>query len=445
LKKVITYGSFDLFHKGHYRLLERAKSLGDYLIVGVTTEQYDQYRGKLNIVDSLSTRMENVRSSGFADEVIVESYLGQKAEDITKYGISTFVVGSDWQGAFENLKDLCEVIYLERTKDISSTLLRSNNNSIVRIGIIGSGRIAERFMSEAKYVSGLSIESVYNPDLECAKAFGEKFELNFTTDDLSSFFHSVDAVYIAAPHHVHIQYINATLMENKHVLCEKPMSLNKRDAEKVFALAKSRNLILFEAIKTAYCPGFTQLIGVIKSGLIGDVRDVEACFTKLVPVTSTREWQAEGAGAFNELASYPLCGIAKILGVDFSDVRFVTHRNKSGVDYYTKAYFTYPDAFATVKVGIGVKSEGSMIISGTKGYISVKPPWWKTEQFDACFENPGDNESFFCKFSGDGLRYELSDFISSINGKESKKFTSRESIFMADVLERFSATKCNNN
>ena len=96
MTKVITYGTFDLFHEGHYRLLERAKALGDYLIVGVTTEKYDMERGKLNVVDSLPVRMENVRKTGFVDEIIIEETLGQKISDIQKYHIDIFTVGSDW-------------------------------------------------------------------------------------------------------------------------------------------------------------------------------------------------------------------------------------------------------------------------------------------------------------------------------------------------------------
>ena len=144
MTKVITYGTFDLFHEGHYRLLQRAKQLGDYLIVGVTTEEYDQTRGKLNVVDSLITRIENVRKSGFADEVIIESSEGQKLLDIRKYQIDIFTVGSDWTGVFDYLKDYCRVVYLDRTKNISSTMLRSQEQRICRIGIVGSGRIAGR-------------------------------------------------------------------------------------------------------------------------------------------------------------------------------------------------------------------------------------------------------------------------------------------------------------
>ena len=139
--KVITYGTFDLFHEGHYRLLQRAKALGDYLIVGVTTEAYDKTRGKLNVVDSLTTRIENVKKTGFADEVIIEEAAGQKFNDIKKYHIDIFTVGSDWVGAFDYLSDYCKVIYLERTKNISSTMLREQKQQIQRIGIVGSGRI----------------------------------------------------------------------------------------------------------------------------------------------------------------------------------------------------------------------------------------------------------------------------------------------------------------
>jgi len=438
LKKVITYGSFDLFHEGHYRLLERAKALGDYLIVGVTTEQYDQYRGKLNVIDSLTKRMDNVRASGFADEVIVEDRFGQKVEDIKRYGVDVFAIGSDWVGAFDYLKELCEVVYLERTKEISSSILRIRQNPILKVGIIGSGRIAGRLIPESKFVSGLNIEGVYNPNFESALNFQNQFELGFASDNLEDFLSHVDAVYIASPHHTHVGYTTAALNLGKHVLCEKPLAFTKAEAATLFSLARQHNLVLMEAIKTAYSPGFVYLSNIVKSGLIGSVRDVEACFTKLVPDTS-REWHAPIPGAFAELASYPLFAIAKILGTDYIDVNFSAHRDTNGTDYYSKAYFTYNNSFATAKVGIGVKSEGEMIVSGTKGYVVVKSPWWKTEHFEVRFENPTENEAFYMKFFGDGLRYELNEFASAINGHGSGKImlTEDESEFIAEIIDKF--------
>ena len=135
MKKVITYGTFDLFHKGHYNIIKRAKALGDYLIVGVTSESFDIERGKLNVRDSLIKRIENVRRTGLADEIIIEEYQGQKVSDIIKYDIDVLVVGSDWRGKFDYLKNYCDVVYLERTKNISSTKLRSEG-IIFNMGIV---------------------------------------------------------------------------------------------------------------------------------------------------------------------------------------------------------------------------------------------------------------------------------------------------------------------
>ena len=266
MRRVITYGSFDLFHEGHYNLLKRAKELGDYLIVGVTTEQYDESRGKLNIVDSLDERIDNVRRTGFADQIIVEDHQGQKVEDVQKYDINVFTVGSDWAGTFDYLKDYCEVVYLERTKNISSTILRTTQNPITRIGIIGTGRIANRFVPEAKFVSGTIVHSVYNPHIASAERFAKKFELDVCTDNLETFFESVDAVYVASPHETHYEYAKAGLQHGKHVLCEKPMAFVKAQAKELFDLAAEKGLVLMEGIKTAYCPGFNQLLGVVKSG-----------------------------------------------------------------------------------------------------------------------------------------------------------------------------------
>ena len=144
MKKVITYGTYDLFHEGHYNLLKRAKALGDYLIVGVTTEYYDLQRGKLNVVNSVLERVENVRKTGLADEIIIEDHDGQKPEDIQKMNVDIFAIGSDWVGAFDYLKELCQVVYLERTPDISSTMIRASKYPIQQLGIVGTGRIAPR-------------------------------------------------------------------------------------------------------------------------------------------------------------------------------------------------------------------------------------------------------------------------------------------------------------
>ena len=162
MKKIITYGTYDLFHEGHYNLLKNAKALGDYLIVGVTSDYFDKSRGKFNVRDSLMQRVNNVRATGFADEIIVEEYFGQKIDDIRRFNIDIFTVGSDWEGYFDYLKDYCEVKYLPRTQGISSTQIR--NVDSLKIGIIGNEKILDRFLDECKYVSGIEIIGIFVND-----------------------------------------------------------------------------------------------------------------------------------------------------------------------------------------------------------------------------------------------------------------------------------------
>lgn len=438
MTKVITYGTFDLFHEGHYRLLQRAKQLGDYLIVGVTTEGYDQTRGKLNVVDSLITRIENVRKTGFADEIIIEEAPGQKFRDIKKYQIDIFTVGSDWLGQFDYLKDYCQVVYLDRTKNISSTMLRTQNKQIQRIGIIGTGRIAERFIPEAKLVSGINTQGVYNPHVESAVRFAEKWKID-SYEDMEDFYAAVEAVYIASPHETHYDYIKSALEHGKHVLCEKPMVLHKAQAAELFSYAKEKNLILFEGIKTAYCPGFTQLLGIACGGVIGNIRNVEACFTKLESPNSRELTDLKYGGSFTELGSYCMLPIIKIFGADYTQVCFDTIKGDNDLDIFTRISFKYPSGIGTATCGLGVKSEGRLLISGTQGYIVAEAPWWKTTYFEVHHENANDIEKYSDRFLGDGLRYEISDFLSMINGSDKCKFklTRSESVAFADVMEKF--------
>ena len=127
MSKVITYGTYDVLHQGHINLLKRAKELGDYLIVGVTSDRFDRERGKLNVKNNVLERVEAVRKTGYADEIIIEDYVGQKIDDIQKYNIDIFTVGSDWKGKFDFLEEEgCEVVYLPRTPEISSSQIKAD-------------------------------------------------------------------------------------------------------------------------------------------------------------------------------------------------------------------------------------------------------------------------------------------------------------------------------
>lgn len=438
--KVITYGTFDLFHEGHYNILKRAKDLGDYLIVGVTSEHYDKGRGKLNVSQSLVERIDNVKNSGLADEIIVEEYDGQKIEDIKKYDIDKFVIGSDWLGKFDYLNEYCEVVYLERTKGVSSTQLRNQKQGILNIGCVGAGRIAKRMIRESKYVSGVNFDVVFGRTEEHIKEFANDNDMEYYTTDFDDFLNKVDAVYIATPQNSHYEYAKKALMAKKHVLCEKPMTLSERETAELFDLACENDVVLYEAIKTTFAHAFKRMVMYAKSGIIGNIRDVDATFTKLITDKSLREYDASiKGGSVTELITYPLIAIFKLLGTDYKDIDFYPYfDSETGVDAFTKILLHYDDAIASANVGIGVKKEGELIIAGTNGYIYVPAPWWKTEYFEIRFENQNLNEKYFFKYDDDGLRYELTEFyLSIINGTPNTAVKNRESIAISKVIEEF--------
>ncbi len=440
MKKIITYGSYDLFHEGHYKILERAKALGDYLIVGVTTEHFDRQRGKLNLVDPIMTRIENVRNTGFADEIIIEDHEGQKIEDIQKYGIDTFVLGSDWVGKFDYLKKYCNVVYLDRTPNISSTYLRQGRVKLIKLGIVGTGRIAKRFIKEISFVSGIEAVAAYNPDKDSLNDYVETFFLKGFSDGFDSFLNEVDAIYVASPNETHAKYVRKALEVGKHVLCEKPMTFTYDEALELYELAKNKNVVLMEGIRAAYLPGFQQLLSVARDGTIGDICDVEACFTRIGDPKSREMSDAKYGGAFMEYGSYTLLPIFKIFGLDYESFQIDSILGKSGIDVFTKIQFKYKNGLATSKTGAGVKSEGQLVISGTKGYILAQSPWWLIRSFDVRYEDPSRIDHHEAGFVGnDGFRYEIAEFLMKINGTgvQDYKLTAEESIAMARVVEKF--------
>lgn len=439
MKKVITYGTYDLLHQGHINLLKRAKALGDFLIVGVTNDSFDRDRGKLNVRNNVLERVEAVKKTGFADQIIIEDYVGQKIDDIQKYGVDVFAIGSDWEGKFDYLKEYCNVVYLPRTEGISSTMLRNDSQETINVGIIGCGRVARRFPTEADVVSGVSVTSVIDLDYGKAQLFAQKFIEMDAYQNLDKFLESVQAVYISTPHLAHYKYIKKALLAKKHVLCETPMVLRKDEAVELYQLAERQGVILMEANKTAHCPAFNHLMVMIKSGVIGEVVDIEASLSQLLD-KSGREFDASQAGgALFEQGSYPLLPIFKLCGVKYLDLIFYS-KIVDEVDVYTRGVFRYPSATCSFKVGLGVKTEGCLVISGTKGYAYVPAPWWKTDYFELRYEDQNENKKFFYKWDGFGLRYEIQEFISCILNKRfsSARLRRRESIQMAQVMEQFS-------
>ena len=426
--KVITYGTYDLLHEGHIRLLERAKALGDYLIVGVTSDDFDRSRGKINVKQSLTERIEGIKKTGLADEIIVEEYEGQKIDDIQKYGVSIFTVGSDWEGYFDYLKEYCTVIYLPRITGISSSELRAEDRKL-NLGLLGGfeENVLNKYFQESSFVNGITVTTLFNSS--------KSTDVNL--QDYDDFLEDCDCVYILSHPTKHYREIKHALERGKHVLCESPIALTLEETKELFALAEKKNLILMEAIKTAYSNAYNRLILLVKTGKIGKVVSVDATCTSLQNFNNKNlETSWNSICAWGPTAMLP---IFQLLQGSYETQMYSLFENETlKYDSFTKIDFFFQNATASIKVGRGVKSEGELIISGTEGYIYVPAPWWKTDYFELRFEDPNENRRYFYPLEGEGIRLQLLAFSKAImEGIKSPYIRTEVSEKISSVIESF--------
>jgi glycerol-3-phosphate cytidylyltransferase len=432
MKKVITYGTFDFFHKGHRSIIERAKAMGDYLIVAVTGENYDHERGKLNVHDSLLTRIENVRNTGLADEIIVEEYQGQKLGDIAKYDIDVLVVGSDWTGKFDYLKRYCDVVYLERTKDVSSTQLREKNSDLHRIGIITDSPCDGDIISESRFVSGLDVVSVFAENGDEAADFREKYELgvSYGNEELAAFFDASDIVYVHTARQDRFAYAKQAIENNKHVILDFPVS-GRREMATLFDLAEANGVIVSVRIPLAHLRTFQQLLSLVHAGLIGHVLRIDCA----MPLSASLE----------DAAATCLFVFTKLLGSAVETLRCdhvqslvrTAQRGEDAVVTLDRITAIYPERIATAEISTSEWTESSMHILGTRGRIEVPDRWWNMAYFRADIQGEEGPKRYSINTEGPGFRYLLLDLLLMITeGRtEEARLSNEESLKLMEILE----------
>ena len=420
-----------MLHYGHIRLLERAKALGDYLIVGITSDDYDKTRGKINLQQSLMERIEAVKATGIADEIIIEEYEGQKIDDIRKHDVDIFTVGSDWEGYFDYLNEFCKVVYLPRTQGVSSSEIREKKR-MVHLGIVGDACFLYKVIRESKYVNGIIVEAMCtkNPKLLDKQ---DREDISYFTDDYDVFLSKIDAVYIRSLPSQHYDHVRKALLAGKHVLCESPITLNRIQCEELIEIADSRKLVFMEAIKTAYSTAYDRLLLLVKTGKIGDVISIDSTCTSIRELNNEFEWNS-----IHEWGPTALLPILQIFGINYNECRITSHFRNEINDSFSKIDFTYNNAVGSIKVGDGFKAEGDLIISGSKGYIYVPAPWWLTDYFEVRFENQTDNRRYFYQLDGEGIRYELVAFARAIEqGFCSIDIDRSVTLKITEIMEQF--------
>ena len=283
------------------------------------------------------------------------------------------------------------MIYLPRTDGISSSDVRNRRNTI-RLGIVGYSSYVNKIACEASYVNGIDVEGLWSSEDFAAPVKNTKFKHIFHTyEDMLI---SVDAVYIHEYPRMHYKLIKKALLKGKHVICTAPVAMSDAEYNELASLADAKHCVLMDAIKTAYSTAYQRLLRLLQSGNIGEIISVQTTCTSLSELSAEKikRW-----GSLNEWGPIALLPVFQILGTEYRNISYTTRlgSNDAG-DSFTNINLLYDHATAHIMVGSGVKSEGEMIISGTKGYVYVPAPWWKMDYFELRFEGQNVIDPFRC-------------------------------------------------
>ncbi len=271
-----------------------------------------------------------------------------------------------------------------------------------------------RVFHECGLVNGLKVAAV------CSDNIGDFDEdvlrVDFLTSNYEEMLDAVDIVYIHSHPDYRYDQVKKALLAGKHVMCESPIAKSSDQCKELFALADECGLVLMDSLRTAYSTAYTRLLLLIKGGRIGDAVSVDATCTNLKTnfgafADSSLKWNS--MTAWDPTALLP---VFQILGVDPVRMRIASKcsEGNNSFDDFSRISIEYRDAIASAKVGAGAKSEGDLVIFGTKGYVYVPAPWWKTEYFEIRYEDPADNRRYFIQLDGEGIRFEWVQFLRMI-------------------------------
>lgn len=292
--------------------------------------------------------------------------------------------------------------------------------------------LVKYYNEECSFVNGIEMGGVYARSDKIRELLGSP-EL-YVTSDYSDFLDHCDAIYILSHPTEHYEQIKETLNHGVHVLCESPIALSEEQYQELRALAAEKNLILMNSIKTAYATAYYRLLLLVKSGRIGEIISIDATCTSIQKVDDL-------SYAWNSICLWgptALLPILQIMGTEYTGCQILSRMIEKDFDLFTKINLTYPHGTASLKVGRGIKAEGELIIAGTKGYIYVPAPWWKTDYFELRYEEAADNRRYFYTLEGAGIRYELVDFVRSITTGTSSSYISDDvSSAICGIMKKF--------
>ena len=281
---------------------------------------------------------------------------------------------------------------------------------IIRWGIVGTGNIAKQFARGLAVIPDAELVAVGSRTQASADAFGEMFHVprpHASYEDLAQD-PEVDAVYIATPHALHRANSLLCLQEGKAVLCEKPFTINAREAQEVINLARAQKLFLMEAMWTRFLPLIGKVRELLAENVIGEVRMLTAEFgfrTQFNP--EGRLFNPElGGGALLDVGIYPVSLALMIFGGPPDRITSLAHLGQTGVDEQSAILFGYPQGqLAIQSTAIRTNTPQEALIMGTRGYIRLHTPWWAPTKLTLSIAGQ-DDELIELPFTGNGYNYE---------------------------------------
>jgi predicted dehydrogenase len=314
-------------------------------------------------------------------------------------------------------------------------------NNIFSWGIIGTGGIAKAFTEDIKRIKNHRVSAVLSRSIKTANAFSSELQYCNCFDDMDLFLNdsNIDAVYVATPNTFHCQQTIKSLNAGIPVLCEKPFSMNRKEAELMVKTSEDNRVALLEGMWMRYLPHINIILKVISEGTIGDIESVSACHGQnLRNSTNPRLWTKElGGGALLDLGIYVVSFVHMVLGIP-KDIVAKSVFIDQGVDAKTSMIFKYDNGvIATLNCSMYDSQPNRAIISGSNGYIEVEPTFYAPTSLKVC-TNDGEIILYPNKYIGHGLREQALELERCIKNNliESERMPHNESISVMESMDK---------
>ena len=310
----------------------------------------------------------------------------------------------------------------------------------IRFGIVGTGTIAHRFAEAIKNVANAELVAVASRARETAELFGDEFDIPVRFDSYEKMAESdvIDAAYIAVPHSGHIGCSCLMMNHGKHVLCEKPMAVNYREAEEMFRCAKENNVLLMEAMWARLVPGTMKMIELVRSGELGDILGVEGkfCYTMDEDEMDHHVFNPEnGGGSLLDVGVYGLNFADWYLGKDVTEINAQSDLY-NGVDAHTCVLLKYKSgAIADISSAILLRKPNEGFVYGTKGYAYLRR-FYAPQEIEICLNN-GERKTIAVPYAGNGFEEQITHFSECVlNGlTESPIVTHEQTLYITRQMD----------